>query len=37
VPLAELPAWLVGRAEQLNGGPFADDVAMLLVSQGGGR
>ncbi|MEV0808283.1 fused response regulator/phosphatase [Micromonospora sp. NPDC050200] len=37
VPLAELPAWLVGRAEQLNGGPLADDVAMLLVTRGGGR
>ena len=37
VPLPELPAWLVGRAEQLNGGPFADDVAMLLVTRGGGR
>ncbi|WP_091090336.1 PP2C family protein-serine/threonine phosphatase [Micromonospora nigra] len=37
VPLAELPAWLVGRAEQINGGPLADDVAMLLVSRGGGR
>ena len=34
VPLAELPAWLVGRAEELNGGPLADDVAMLLVSPG---
>ncbi|MEW2381078.1 fused response regulator/phosphatase [Micromonospora sp. NPDC047707] len=37
VPLPELPAWLVGRAEQLNGGPLADDVAMLLVTRGGGR
>ncbi|NJP31381.1 fused response regulator/phosphatase [Micromonospora sp. HSS6-12] len=37
VPLSELPAWLVGRAEQLNGGPLADDVAMLLVTSGGGR
>jgi serine phosphatase RsbU (regulator of sigma subunit) len=37
VPLAELPAWLVGRAEQANGGPLADDVAMLLISRGGGR
>ena len=34
---ATLPAWLVGRAEAANGGPLADDVAMLLVSQGGGR
>jgi FixJ family two-component response regulator len=37
VPLAGLPGWLVGRAEELNGGPLADDVAMLLVSRGGGR
>lgn len=37
VPLAELPAWLVGRAEQINGGPLADDVAMLLLTRGGGR
>jgi serine phosphatase RsbU (regulator of sigma subunit) len=37
MPLAALPAWLVGRAEQANGGPLADDVAMLLISRGGGR
>jgi hypothetical protein len=37
VPLAALPAWLVGRADQGNGGPLADDVAMLLISRGGGR
>jgi serine phosphatase RsbU (regulator of sigma subunit) len=37
VPLPELPAWLVGQAEGINGGPLADDVAMLLVSRGGGR
>ncbi|MEH1012038.1 SpoIIE family protein phosphatase [Micromonospora sp. CPCC 206060] len=37
VPLADLPGWLVGRAEEINGGPLADDVAMLLVSRGGGR
>jgi serine phosphatase RsbU (regulator of sigma subunit) len=37
VPLAALPAWLVGQAEQRNGGPLADDVAMLLISHGGGR
>ncbi|GID96144.1 PP2C family protein-serine/threonine phosphatase [Amorphoplanes digitatis] len=37
VPLAALPAWLVGRAEEGNGGPLADDVAMLLISRGGGR
>jgi hypothetical protein len=27
----------VGRAEHANGGPLADDVAMLLISCGGGR
>ncbi|MFY1697512.1 PP2C family protein-serine/threonine phosphatase [Solwaraspora sp. WMMA2101] len=37
VPLPALPGWLVGRAEEINGGPLADDVAMLLVSRGGGR
>lgn len=37
VPLPQLPGWLVGRTEELNGGPLADDVAMLLVSRGGGR
>ncbi|MEU7905964.1 fused response regulator/phosphatase [Actinoplanes sp. NPDC049118] len=37
VPLAALPAWLVGRAEEGNGGPLPDDVAMLLISRGGGR
>ena len=37
VPLAALPGWLVGRAEQGNGGPLADDVAMLLISRGSGR
>jgi serine phosphatase RsbU (regulator of sigma subunit) len=37
VTMAMLPAWLVGRAEAANGGPLADDVAMLLVSRGGGR
>ncbi|MGI5211875.1 PP2C family protein-serine/threonine phosphatase [Plantactinospora sp. CA-290183] len=37
VPLSELPGWLVGRAEERNGGPFSDDVAMLLVSRGAGR
>jgi serine phosphatase RsbU (regulator of sigma subunit) len=33
VPMGELPAWLVGRAEEANGGPLADDVAMLLVTR----
>jgi hypothetical protein len=37
VALADLPAWLVGRAEDANGGPLSDDVAMLLISSGGGR
>jgi serine phosphatase RsbU (regulator of sigma subunit) len=37
VPQADLPGWLVGRAEHANGGPLADDVAMLLISRGGGR
>ncbi|GAB3816440.1 SpoIIE family protein phosphatase [Micromonospora zhanjiangensis] len=37
VPLPDLPGWLVGRAEEFNGGPLADDVAMLLVSRGRGR
>jgi serine phosphatase RsbU (regulator of sigma subunit) len=37
VPLAALPAWLVGQAEHGNGGPLADDVAMLLISRGSGR
>ena len=37
VTLPELPGRLVGRAEELNGGPLADDVAMLLVGRGEGR
>ncbi|GAA2884821.1 serine/threonine phosphatase [Actinoplanes cyaneus] len=37
VPLAGLPAWLVDRADRDNGGPLTDDVAMLLISRGGGR
>ncbi|GAA4687432.1 PP2C family protein-serine/threonine phosphatase [Phytohabitans rumicis] len=36
-PLPSLPQWLVGRAEEANGGPLADDVAMLLVTKGDGR
>ena len=32
VPLIDLPEWLVTRAEQANGGPLADDVAMLLIA-----
>jgi serine phosphatase RsbU (regulator of sigma subunit) len=35
--LADLPAWLAGRAEEANGGALADDIAMLLVTSGGGR
>jgi serine phosphatase RsbU (regulator of sigma subunit) len=30
----ELPGWLVGRAEEANDGPLADDVAMLLLGPG---
>ncbi|MEQ4301748.1 fused response regulator/phosphatase [Plantactinospora sp. B6F1] len=37
VGLPELPGWLVEQAEEYNGGPLADDVAMLLVSRGEGR
>ncbi|GLY00729.1 MULTISPECIES: fused response regulator/phosphatase [Actinoplanes] len=37
VPLPDLPPWLVARADQANGGPLTDDVAMLLISRGGGR
>jgi serine phosphatase RsbU (regulator of sigma subunit) len=37
IPLTGLPAWLVGRADQGNGGPLTDDVAMLLISRGSGR
>jgi len=29
---AELPGWLAAQAEQANGGPLADDVAMLMLS-----
>ncbi|HWS39312.1 MAG TPA: transcriptional regulator, partial [Actinoplanes sp.] len=36
-PLPELPEWLVARADRDNGGPLTDDVAMLLISRGGGR
>jgi serine phosphatase RsbU (regulator of sigma subunit) len=37
LPLPALPQWLVARADQDNGGPLTDDVAMLLISRGGGR
>jgi serine phosphatase RsbU (regulator of sigma subunit) len=36
-PVGELPRWLFGRAEEANGGPLADDVAMLVLSRGRGR
>jgi serine phosphatase RsbU (regulator of sigma subunit) len=36
-PLAGLPDWLVGQAEERNGGPLADDVAMLLLTKGAHR
>jgi serine phosphatase RsbU (regulator of sigma subunit) len=32
-----LPARLVGRAQELNGGPLADDVAILILSEDGNR
>ena len=32
-----LAKYLVAEAERRNGGPLADDVAMLLVSGGAGR
>jgi hypothetical protein len=32
-PLAQLPGRLVERAEELNGGPLLDDVAILLLSS----
>ncbi len=31
-PLGELPAWLVAQAEERNGDPLPDDVAMLLLT-----
>ncbi|WP_133743150.1 PP2C family protein-serine/threonine phosphatase [Actinorugispora endophytica] len=34
VPVGELPERLVNEAEQHNGGPLQDDVAMLLVTHG---
>ena len=35
VPPADLPAWLVGQVERRNGGPLADDVAVLLLTPSG--
>ena len=31
-PIGELPDWLVAQAEQRNGDPLPDDVAMLLLT-----
>jgi serine phosphatase RsbU (regulator of sigma subunit) len=31
-PVAGIPAWLIGQAEERNGEPLADDVAMLLLA-----
>lgn len=36
VPLPVLPPRLVERAEEINGGPLLDDVAILLLSDAGG-
>jgi len=35
VTRADLPAWLVKQAEEANGGPLADDVAMLMLTRAG--
>jgi serine phosphatase RsbU (regulator of sigma subunit) len=35
LPPRGLPGWLVGLAVERNGGPLADDVAMLLLTAGG--
>jgi hypothetical protein len=32
---ADLPGWLAAQAEEANGGPLADDVAMLILSPTG--
>ncbi len=32
-PLAELPGWLIAQAEERNGDPLPDDVAMLLLTE----
>jgi serine phosphatase RsbU (regulator of sigma subunit) len=37
LPRAELARWLVGQAEQANGGQFVDDVAMLVLSPARAR
>ena len=35
VSRARLPGWLASQAEEANGGPLADDVAMLLLTPAG--
>jgi serine phosphatase RsbU (regulator of sigma subunit) len=35
VPPADLPRWLAGEVELGNGGPLADDVAVLLLTPSG--
>jgi serine phosphatase RsbU (regulator of sigma subunit) len=37
VPRSELPGWLFNQAAARNGGPLADDVAVLLLLPDGGR
>ncbi|HWB38128.1 MAG TPA: SpoIIE family protein phosphatase [Rugosimonospora sp.] len=32
-PIAAMPDWLVSQAEEHNGGPLPDDVAMLLLTK----
>jgi serine phosphatase RsbU (regulator of sigma subunit) len=34
---ADLPGWLAAQAEEANGGPLADDVAVLILSPTKGR
>jgi serine phosphatase RsbU (regulator of sigma subunit) len=36
-PPVDLPRWLVSRVEERNGGPLADDVAVLLLTPGPAR
>jgi serine phosphatase RsbU (regulator of sigma subunit) len=36
-PYSGLPGWLLDQAERRNGGPLADDVAMLLLTKGTDR
>jgi len=35
VARADLPGWLIAQAEEANGGPLADDVAMLMLTRAG--